>query len=129
MMKMLLIDTSWRKDVPGSCSTLSNALARSEDMSSSLDPDSCSLRIGNSLGDGIVSLAGCITWGGDVELSSSLEIVMASSLGRSCSLGSVTCWRLEFLGSDNTVGNMSLSLIAKRRFLLLRSKISLENYW
>ena len=99
---------SWRNDVPGSCSTLSNALARSEDMSSSLDPDSCSLRMGDSSGDGIASLAGCITCGGDVELSSSLEIVMASSLGRSSSLGSVTCWWLEFSGSDNTVGSMSL---------------------
>ena len=39
------------------------------------------------------------------------------------------CWRLEFLGSDNTVGSMSLSLIAMRRFLLLGSKISLESCW
>ena len=102
---------SRRNDVPGSCSTLSKALARSEDMSRSLDSDSCSLRIGDSSGDGIASLAGCITCGGDVDLSSSLEIVMASSLGRSCSLGSVTCWRLEFLGNDSTVGSMSLSVL------------------
>ena len=120
---------SWRNDVPGSCSTLSNALARSDDMSSSFDPDSCSLRIGDSSGDGIASLAGCITCGGDVELSSSLEIVVASSLRRSCSLGSVTCWRVEFLGSDSTVGNMSLSLIAGRRSSLLRGKVSLGSCW
>ena len=52
---------SRRNDVPGSCSTLSKALARSEDMSRSLDPDSCSSGIGDSSGDRIASLAGCIT--------------------------------------------------------------------
>ena len=112
---------SCKKDVPGSCLTVSNVLARLDDMSRSLEPESCSAVIGDSREGRIACLAGCITCGGDLELSSLLEIVMAFSLGRICSLGSVTCWWLEFSGNHSTVCSMSLSLIAEGRNTLLRA--------
>jgi len=86
------IDLSCRKEVPGSCLTFSNSLARSGDMSTLLSVVSCWVEMGDSFKEVISRVAelGCFV--DDSLLFSLLEIVVGLSSVRNSSLGGITCW-------------------------------------